>query len=53
MTDEFGMERLQDVILKHRNDRAADIRDEIIQAVTDFAGGYQFDDVTLVVFKAY
>jgi len=53
MTEEFGMDRLQDVILKHRNDRAADIRDEIIHAVTEFAGGYQFDDVTLVIFKAY
>lgn len=53
MTEEFGMDRLQDVILKHRNDRAADIRDEIIRAVTEFAGGYQFDDVTLVIFKAY
>lgn len=53
MTEEFGMDRLQDIILKHRNDRAADIRDEIIRAVTEFAGGYQFDDVTLVIFKAY
>lgn len=53
MTEEFGMERLQHVILKHRKDRAADIRDEIIDAVTKFAGGHQFDDVTLVIFKAY
>ena len=53
MTEEFGMERLEDVILKHRNDRAADIRDQIINAVTEFANGHQFDDVTLVIFKAY
>lgn len=53
MTEEFGMERLQDIILKHRNDRSADIRDKIIDAVTEFAGGHQFDDVTLVIFKAY
>lgn len=53
MTEEFGMERLYNVILSHRNERAADIRDEIIHAVKEFAGGHQFDDVTLVVFKAY
>jgi len=53
MIDEFGMERLHDVIRKHRKDCAVDIRDKIIDAVTEFAGGYQFDDVTLVVFKAY
>jgi sigma-B regulation protein RsbU (phosphoserine phosphatase) len=53
MTEEFGMERLMDVIRKHRNDRAADIRDNIIRSVNEFAGGHQFDDVTLVVFKAY
>lgn len=53
MTEEFGMERLMDVIRKHRNDRAADIRDSIIRSVNEFAGDHQFDDVTLVVFKAY
>ena len=53
MTEEFGMDRLMNVIRKHRNDRAADIRDSIISAVKEFAGGHQFDDVTLVVFKAY
>jgi sigma-B regulation protein RsbU (phosphoserine phosphatase) len=53
MAEEFGMERLQEVIRNHRNDRASDIRDEIIKSVNEFAGGYQFDDVTLVIFKAY
>jgi serine phosphatase RsbU (regulator of sigma subunit) len=47
------MERLQEVIRNHRNDRASDIRDEIIKSVNEFAGGHQFDDVTLVIFKAY
>ena len=53
MTEEFGMERLHDVILQHRNSRATDIRDAIISAVTEFSDGHQFDDVTLVIFKAY
>ena len=53
MTEEFGMERLYDVILKHRESRATDIRDAIISAVTEFSDGHQFDDVTLVIFKAY
>jgi sigma-B regulation protein RsbU (phosphoserine phosphatase) len=53
MEEEFGMDRLQDVIRKHRNDRASDIRDEIINSVNHFAGGHQFDDLTLVIFKVY
>lgn len=53
MEEEFGMERLQDVIRNHRSKRASEIRDEIITAVSEFAGGHQFDDITLVIFKAY
>lgn len=53
MTEEFGMERFKNVILNSRNARAAEISDKIISAVTEFAGGHQFDDVTLMVFKAY
>ena len=53
MTEEYGMERFKNVILNSRNARAAEIRDNIISAVTEFAGGHQFDDVTLMVFKAY
>lgn len=52
MEEEFGMDRLMDVIRGHRNEGAEDIRDKIITSVKKFAGGYQFDDVTLVVFKA-
>ena len=53
MTEEFGMERFKNVILNSRSNRAAEISDKIISAVTEFAGGHQFDDVTLMVFKAY
>lgn len=53
MTEEFGMERFKNVILNSRNARAAEISDKIISAVKEFAGGHQFDDVTLMVFKAY
>jgi len=53
MTEEFGMERFKNVILTSRNARAAEISDKIISAVKEFAGGHQFDDVTLMVFKAY
>lgn len=53
MAEEFGMERFKNVILNSRNNRAAEISDKIINAVTEFAGGHQFDDVTLMVFKAY
>lgn len=53
MTEEFGMERFKNVILSNRDNRAAEISDKIISAVTEFAGGHQFDDVTLMVFKAY
>lgn len=53
MEEEFGMERLHEVIRKNRNETSSVIRDSIIKSVTEFARGNQFDDVTLVIFKAY
>lgn len=53
MEEEFGMDRLKQVILNHRDDRATEIRDSIVRSVNEFADGHQFDDVTLVIFKAY
>ncbi|WP_340105340.1 PP2C family protein-serine/threonine phosphatase [Rhodohalobacter sp. 8-1] len=53
MEEEFGMERLYEVIRNNRNERSSVIRDKIIKSVTEFAGGHQFDDVTLVIFKAH
>ncbi|MFO7846133.1 MAG: GAF domain-containing SpoIIE family protein phosphatase [Balneolaceae bacterium] len=50
--EEFGMERLKQVILKHRDESASDIRDSIIDAVNRFSDGHQFDDITLLIFKA-
>lgn len=50
--EEFGMDRLREVILRNRQKTAADIRDKIIEAVNQFSGGHQFDDLTLLIFKA-
>jgi len=51
--EEFGMERLKDVILINRGRSSKEIQDAIIQEVNHFAGSTQFDDLTLLVFKAY
>lgn len=51
--EEFGVERLQAVILANRDKSAGEIKDQIIRQVNEFAGGYQFDDQTLIVFRVY
>jgi len=49
---EFGMERLQRVILDHRGAPAADIVAALEQAIEDFAGPTDpFDDIAIVVAK--
>lgn len=53
MEEEYGMDRLKQLILDHRDDRVSEIRDSIVRSVNKFADGHQFDDVTLVIFKAY
>lgn len=51
--EEFGFERLEQLILKHHHRSAADIQQAILQAYTDWVGGAEpEDDVTLVVVKA-
>nr|WP_245212747.1 SpoIIE family protein phosphatase [Rhodohalobacter sp. SW132] len=51
--EEFGEERLKNVIRKNRDQSSGQIRDAIIEAVNEFAGSTQFDDLTLLIFKAY
>lgn len=50
--DEFGEERLLDVVRQHRNRTAAGIRDRIDEALTRFVGKAKtVDDLTLVILK--
>jgi serine phosphatase RsbU (regulator of sigma subunit) len=50
--NQFGEQRLEDVIAMHRNEPAAVLIDRIVEAVRDFAGDApQADDLTLVVIK--
>jgi sigma-B regulation protein RsbU (phosphoserine phosphatase) len=50
--EEFGAERLLDVVARHRHEAAARIVDAIFTAVDDFRGDRaQSDDVTAVVLK--
>jgi serine phosphatase RsbU (regulator of sigma subunit) len=49
---DFGMDRLQRVILDHRRAPAADIVAALEQAIDDFAGpGEPFDDIAIVLAK--
>ncbi len=50
--DEFGEERLTEVLRKHREEPAAAIVNAVTKAVTEFAAGApQADDITLVIAK--
>jgi sigma-B regulation protein RsbU (phosphoserine phosphatase) len=49
---DFGMERLQRVIVEHRHAPAADVIAALEQAIGDFAGpAAPFDDMAMVVIK--
>jgi sigma-B regulation protein RsbU (phosphoserine phosphatase) len=49
---DFGMERLQRVILEHWHAPAADVMAALEQAISDFAGSTApFDDMAMVVIK--
>jgi len=51
--EEFGEERLAQLILENRTRPANEIRDEILRQVRSFVGGEQFqDDLTLLVVRA-
>ena len=49
--EEFGEERLQELLLTNANLSAAELREKIIAAVTEFGNGRFYDDVTLLVLK--
>jgi phosphoserine phosphatase RsbU/P len=47
--NEFGEERLIEVLTKHRSRSALEIQRAVIQAVSDFSRGDYHDDVTVLV----
>jgi serine phosphatase RsbU (regulator of sigma subunit)/CRP-like cAMP-binding protein len=50
--EEFGEERLVEVVREHRSDPAKQVVDEIIKAARDHTGGAeQWDDITVVVVR--
>lgn len=50
--EEFGVDRLSNLMRKHRNDKAKDIIREIEQEIETFvAGEPQYDDITIMVLK--
>ena len=50
--EEFGMDRLADLVMTNAHQPVECIVDEITRAVTEFAGeGIHFDDVTMVALK--
>lgn len=50
--EEFGEERLIELLTEHRTLDADELRDLIVQAVVDFSGGEFQDDATLLVLRA-
>jgi serine phosphatase RsbU (regulator of sigma subunit) len=50
--EEFGMERLEQIVLANRQSACADIAAAVEKAVNDFSpAGKQFDDITILVIK--
>ena len=49
--EEFGEERLQELLMTNVKLSAAELREKIIAAVTEFGNGSFYDDVTLMVLK--
>lgn len=50
--DEFGEDRLIELLVQNRELEAEQLRDRIVQAVLDFSGGDFQDDATLLVLRA-
>jgi sigma-B regulation protein RsbU (phosphoserine phosphatase) len=50
--DEFGEDRLIELLIQNRELEAEQLRDRIVQAVLDFSGGEFQDDATLLVLRA-
>ena len=49
--EQFGEERLQELLLTNAHLSAAELREKVIAAVTEFGNGSFYDDVTLLVLK--
>jgi sigma-B regulation protein RsbU (phosphoserine phosphatase) len=49
--DEFGEDRLIELLVQNRELEAEELRDRIVQAVMDFSGGEFQDDATLLVLR--
>jgi len=50
--EQFGEERLLEIVLAKRSKSAGEIKDAVMQAVSDFTRGFgQSDDITLVLIK--
>lgn len=50
ITEQFGLARVKEIVLANRKESADRIADNVIQAVTDFAG-QPHDDVSILVIK--
>jgi phosphoserine phosphatase RsbU/P len=50
--EEFGMDRMVEVLRAHREERAAEIVEHMVRRIDEFAGvAPQFDDITLMALK--
>ena len=53
VSDEFGLQRIKGIIVKHSHESADKIRDEIVSEIKKFRGYAQVhDDLTFIVLKA-
>ena len=50
--EEFGEERLERLVVRHRTASAAQLKDRVLEAVADFSNGAFQDDMTVVVVAA-
>ena len=51
--EEFGLERVIELVQDHRNQTAEVIKEAIISEVNRFSTGIRFDDLTLIVIKKH
>jgi sigma-B regulation protein RsbU (phosphoserine phosphatase) len=49
--NEFGLERLRDIILEHGGASAAELAGALDRALAEYGGAVRYDDITVVVAK--
>jgi sigma-B regulation protein RsbU (phosphoserine phosphatase) len=50
--DEFGLQRLEKLILENRNNSPQSLADKIVQEIRTYCGSTpQYDDLTLLIIK--